>query len=151
MINLLTSRNVKFRKRGVVIKNLFIDAYVSEHLSKITTMLSLSAFCMTTFLFFDRRLGAINYEGVTFYGGSQSLETFLYEVSAVSNSLSLIKDISSLHKYSLFMLQNNNSKGSENSEYSINSGLTGKVRPLHKIFFPSSFNSYEEKLKITLS
>ena len=80
MINLLTSRNVKFRKRGVVIKNLFIDAYVSEHLSKITTVLSLSAFCMTTFLFFDRRLGAINYEGVTFSGGSRSLETFLYEV-----------------------------------------------------------------------
>ena len=69
----------------------------------------------------------------------------------MSSGLALIKDIPSLHNSSRFMLQNNNSKGSENSEYSINPGLTEKLRPLHKTFFSSSVNSYKEKLKITLS
>ena len=79
------------------------------------------------------------------------LNKFSYEVSAVSSSLALITDISLLHKSSCFMSQNNNSKGNKNSEYSINPGLTEKLRPLHKTFFSSSVNLYEEKLKITLS
>ena len=49
------------------------------------------------------------------------------------------------------MSRNNNSKGNKNSEYSINPGLTEKLRPLHKTVFSSSVNLYEEKLKITLS
>ena len=49
------------------------------------------------------------------------------------------------------MSRNNNSKGSKNSNYSINPGLTEKLRPLHKTFFFSPVISYEEKLKITLS
>ena len=86
-------------------------------------------------LFFDRRLRALNSEDVRFSGGSQSLEKFWYEVSAVSSSLALITDISSLHKSSCFMSWNNNSQGNKNSEYSINPGLTEKLRPLHKTFF----------------
>ena len=43
-------------------------------------------------LFFDRHLRALNSD-VTFSGGSQSLEKFWYEVSAVSSSLVLITDI----------------------------------------------------------
>ena len=102
-------------------------------------------------LFFDRRLRALNSEDVRFSGGSQSLEKFWYEVSAVSSSLAIIKDISSLHKSSRFMSRNNNSKGKKNSDYSINLGLTKKLRPLHKTFFSSSVNLFEEKLKTTLS
>ena len=49
------------------------------------------------------------------------------------------------------MSQNNNSNGSRNCEYSVDPGLTEKLRPLHKTFFSSSVNSYEAKLKITLS
>ena len=86
-----------------------------------------------------------------FSGGSRSLEKFRYEISSVSSSLVLIKDISSLHKPSRFVSRNNNSEGNKNSEYSINLGLTEKLRPLHKTFFSSSVNLYEEKLKITLS
>ena len=33
------------------------------------------------------------------------------------------------------MSQDNNSKGNENSEYSINPGLSEKLRPLHKLLF----------------
>ena len=86
-----------------------------------------------------------------FLGGSQSLERFWYEVSAVSSSLASIKDKSSLHKSSRFMSWNNNSKGNKNFEYSINPGLTEKLRLLHKTFFLSSVNLYKEKLKINLS
>ena len=53
----------------------------------------------------------------------------------MSNCVALIKEISSLHKSSRFILQNNNSKGSKNSEYSVNVGLTEILRPLHKTFF----------------
>ena len=102
-------------------------------------------------LSFSRRLRALNSEHVRFSGGSQALEKFWYEVSAVSNSLALITDISLLHKSSRFMSWNNNSKGNKNSEYSINPGLTEKLRHLHKMFFSSSVNLFEEKLKITLS
>ena len=103
-------------------------------------------------LFFNRRLKALlNSEDVRFSGGSQSIEKFWYEVSAVSSSLALNTDISSLHISSRFMSQNNNLKGNKNSEYSINPGLTEKLRPLHKTFFPLSVNLYKEKLKITLS
>ena len=49
------------------------------------------------------------------------------------------------------MSRYNNSKGSKNSQYSSNPGLTEKLRPLCKTFFSSSVNSYKEKLKITLS
>ena len=151
MINLLTGRNVKFRKLRFVIKYFFNHNNIRTFISKITTVIPLSAFWMTTFLFFDKWLRAVYSEGGRFSGGSRSLETFLYEVSAVSNSLSLIKDISSLHKSSRFISSNNNSKGSKNYEYSINPGLTKKLKPLHKTFFSSSVNSCEEKLKITLS
>ena len=82
------------------------------------------------FLFFEKRLRALNSEGIRFSEGSRSLEKFWYEVSAVSSSLALIKDISSLHKSSRFMSWNNNSKGSRNSEYSINLGLIEKFRLL---------------------
>ena len=127
-------------------------ALIQEFLSKITTVLPLSAFWITVPLFFNRRLKALlNSEDVRFSGGSQSLEKFWYEVSAVSSSLALITDISSLHKSSRFMSRNNNSKGNKNSEYSINPGLTEKLRALHKMFFSSSVNLYKEKLKITLS
>ena len=45
-----------------------------------------------------------------------------------------------------------NSKASKNSEYYLfNPGFAEKLRPLRKTFFSSSVNSYEEKLKITLS
>ena len=49
------------------------------------------------------------------------------------------------------MSWNDNSKDSKNSEYSNNPDLIEKLRPLHKTFFSPSVNSYEEKLKITLS
>ena len=48
------------------------------------------------------------------------------------------------------MLHNNNSKFNKNFEYSINPGLTEKLRPLQKAFFSLSVNLYEEKLEITL-
>ena len=93
-------------------------------------------------LFFDRRLRALNSEDVRFSGGSGSLEMFWYEVSAVFSSLSLITDISSLHKSSRFMSRNNVWEGNKNSEYYINLGLTKKLRPLHKTFFLSLENVY---------
>ena len=126
-------------------------ALIQEHLSKVTRMLSLSDIRLTMFLLFGKRLRALNSEGVTFWGGSQSLEKFCYEAQDVSNSLALIKDLTPLHKFSCFMSQNNNSNGSRNFEYSGDPGLTEKLRPLHKTFFSSLVNSYEEKLKITLS
>ena len=78
---------------------------------------------MTMVLFLDKRLRALNSEGVRFSGRSRSLEKFWYEVSAVSSSLALIKNIFSLHKSSPFTSRNNNSKGSKNSEYSFNPSL----------------------------
>ena len=66
---------------------------------------------------------ALNSDDVRFSGRSRSLEKFRYEVSGQSPSLTLINDISSLHKFSCFMLRNNNSKGSKITEYSINPGL----------------------------
>ena len=96
-------------------------------------------------LFFESHLRALNSEDVRFSGDSQSLEKFWYEVSAVSSSLASIKDISSLHKSSCFMSWNNNSKGNKNSEYSINPGLTEKLRPLHKTFFFCHQSIYTKK------
>ena len=98
-------------------------------------------------LFFDRRLRALNSEDVRFSGGSQALEKFWYEVSAVSNSLALITDISLLHKSLRFMSRNNNSKGNKNSEYSINPGLTEKLRALHKMFFFVISQFIQRKIK----
>ena len=73
---------------------------------------------MAMFLFFDKRLRALNSEGAKFSGGSGSLEMFWCELySAVFSILTLIKDILSLHNSSSFMSQNNNSKDSKNSEY----------------------------------
>ena len=43
------------------------------------------------------------------------------------------------------MSRNNNSKGSKNSNYSINPGLTEKLRLLRRTFFSSSVNSYKVK------
>ena len=43
-----------------------------------------------------------------------------YEVSAVSNSLALIKDKSSLHKSSPFISRNNSSEGSKKVELETN-------------------------------
>ena len=93
-------------------------------------------------LIFNRHLKALNSEDVRFSGGSRSLEMFWYEVSAVSSSLALITEISSLHNSSRFMSRNNVLKGNKNSEYSINLGLTKKLRPLHKTFFLSLENVY---------
>ena len=45
------------------------------------------------FLFFTKCLRGLNSEVVGFSGGSRTLEKFLCEVSAVSNSPALIKDI----------------------------------------------------------
>lgn len=64
----------------------------------------------------------------------------------MSNSLTLIKDMSSLR----FMSQNNNSKRTKNSQYSIDPGFTEKLRPLQKPFSSPSISSYVEKLQITL-
>ena len=64
----------------------------------------------------------------------------------MSSSVALNTDISSLHRSSRFMSQNNNSKGNKNSEYSINPGLTEKLRALYQMFFSLSVNLYEEKL-----
>ena len=86
-------------------------------------------------LFFDKRLRALNSGDVRFSGGSGSLEKFWYEASAVSSSLALIKDTSSLQKSSCLMSRNNNLKGNTNSEYSINPSLTQKLRPLKKRSF----------------
>lgn len=68
----------------------------------------------------------------------------------MSNSLALIKDMSSLRKIVRFMSRNNNSKGTKNSHYSIDSRFTEKLRPLQKPFSSPSVSSYVEKLKITL-
>ena len=68
----------------------------------------------------------------------------------MSNSLALIKDMSSLRKIVRFMSRNNNSKGTKNSHYSIDPRFTEKLRPLQKRFSSPSVSSYVEKLKITL-
>ena len=61
---------------------------------------------------------------------------FLFsEFSSYICSLALIKDICPLHRSSRFMSRNNNSIGSKTSGYSINPGVTEKLRPLHKMFF----------------
>ena len=86
-------------------------------------------------LIFNRHLKALNSEDVRFSGGSRSLEMFWYEVSAVSSSLALITDISPLHKSSRFISRNNVSKGNKNFQYSINLGLTKKLRPLQETGF----------------
>ena len=49
-----------------------------------------------------------------------------------------------------FTSRNNNSKGSKNSEYSIDFGFTEKLGPLHNTIFSTSLNLYKEKLNITL-
>ena len=59
---------------------------------------------MTMFLFFDKHLRALNSKGVRFSGRFRSLEKFWHEVSAVSSSLILIKDIN-LHQ-SIHMKKN---------------------------------------------
>ena len=79
------------------------------------------------FLFFGKRLRVLNW-GVRYSGRSWTQEKFWYEVSAVSSSLALIEDISSSHKSSLSISQDNYSKDSKNSEYAMNTDLTEKLR-----------------------
>ena len=52
------------------------------------------------FCFFAKFLRALNSEVVQFLGGSRTLEKFWHEVSALSKSLAVSKDIFSLHKSS---------------------------------------------------
>ena len=79
---------------------------------------------MTIFLFLNKCLKALNSGAVKFSDGVWSLEKLSYEDKAVSSNLAFIKDKSSLGKFSCFTSRNGNSKGSKNSEYSIDSGLT---------------------------
>ena len=63
---------------------------------------------------------------ITFSDGFWSLEKLSCDNNVESNNLAFIKCKSSLHKFFCFTSQNSNSKGSKNSEYSIDFGLTGK-------------------------
>ena len=66
----------------------------------------------------------MNSDAVKFSDGLRSLEKLSYEDKAdSSNSL---KDKSSLYKFSCFTSWSSNSKGSKNSEYSIDFGFTEK-------------------------
>ena len=90
---------------------------------------------MTMFSFFVKCLSALNSESVRFSGGSRPLEKFLYELSAVSNSLALNKDVSSLRKSSCFCRRMITQEVVKTLEYSINPGFPEKLRPLNKTFF----------------
>ena len=110
----------------------------------------LSAVWMTIFLFLEKCLKALKSDAVKFSDGLRSLEKLSYEDKAVSSHLAFFKSKSSLHKFSCFTSRNNNSKGSKNSEYSIDLRFTEKMRPLHNTLFSKSLNSEEEKLNYTL-
>ena len=103
-------------------------------------VLPLSTFWMTSFLFSDKCLNALNSDAVKFSDGLWSLEKVSYEDKAVSSNLAYIEDKSSLCKFSCFTARNSNSKGSKNSEYSIDLGFTEKLRPLHNTLFSTSLN-----------
>ena len=135
MINRLTDRNSQFRKLGVVIKNFFSRTCNKNTYLRLQPCYLYLISKLRCFRVFNKRLRALNWEDVRFSGGSCSPENFWYEVTAVSSSLVLSKAISSSQNFSLFLSWNNNSKGSKNSEYSINPGLTEKLRTLHKTFF----------------
>ena len=76
-------------------------------------------------------------------------ENLSHEETAVSSNLTVIKDKSSLHKFSYFTCGNNNLKGSKNFEYSIDLGLTEKFS-LRYMLFSTSFNLYQKSLNINL-
>ena len=98
-------------------------------------VLPLFAFWITIFLFLDKCLKALNSDTVKFYNRLWSLEKLSYEDKAVSSNPAFIKDKSSLHKSSCFTTRNSNSKGSKNSEYSIDLRFTEKLRSLHNTLF----------------
>ena len=91
-------------------------------------VLPLSAFWMTVFLFLDKCLKALNSDAIKFPDGLQSLEKLSYEDKTVPSNLAFIKDKSSLHILSCFTSRNINSKGSKNTEYSVDLGFTEKLR-----------------------
>ena len=91
-------------------------------------VLPLPDFWMIIFLFLDKCLKASN-SNVKFSDGLWSQEKNSYDDKSVSSTPAFIKDKSSLHKFSCFTSQNNNSKGSKNSEYSTDSGFTEKLWP----------------------
>ena len=99
---------------------------------------------MFLFVFFVKHLKALN--GVWFVGGSWSLEKFWHKVSAVSNSLDLIKDISSLHKSSRFMSRKSDSKGSKSMCIQSIQSLMKKVSPLYKTFFRQQIHTKKKRL-----
>ena len=74
-------------------------------------------------------------DAVKFSDGLRSLEKLSYEDKTVLSNLLFIKNESSLHKFSRFASRNSNSKSSKHSEYSIDSGFTEKLRPLHTCSF----------------
>ena len=67
MINLLTSRNVKFRKLGVAIKNFFNRTYIRTLDNSDN---SVAYICFLDNDVFDKCLRAVNPEGVKFSYGS---------------------------------------------------------------------------------
>ena len=79
---------------------------------------------MTGFLFLDKCLKALNSDAVKFSDGLWLREKLSYEDKAVSSNLAFIKDKSSSHKFSCLTSWNSNSKGSNNSKYSIELGFT---------------------------
>ena len=104
-------------------------------------VLPLSAFWITILLLLDKCFKALNSDAVKFSDGLWSLEKLSFEDKAVSSNLASIKDISSLYNFTCFTSRKSNSKGSKNSDYSIDSGFTEKLRLLHNTLFSTSLNS----------
>ena len=65
---------------------------------------------------------------------------------AVSANIFSVKNKSSQHKLSYFISRNNNSKGSKNSEHSLDLGFTEESRPLHKVSFSDHCMIYTRKI-----
>ena len=84
---------------------------------------------MTIFLFLDKNTVVKDSDGLW------SLEKLSYEDKAASSNLAFGKDKSLLQKFSCFTSWNNNSKGSENSEYSTDLGFTEKLSPVNNTLY----------------
>ena len=70
---------------------------------------------------------------VKFSDGLGSLKKNWYDKKAMSSNLAFIKNKFSLHKFSCFISANDDSKGSKNSEYSIDLSFTWILIPMHKM------------------
>ena len=70
----------------------------------------LSAFEMKIFLVLDKCFKTLNSDTFKFSDGLLPLEKISYEEKAASSNLALIKDKSSLHKFSCCMSRNSNSE-----------------------------------------